>query len=921
MENAFLTVQIKSRIREISALVIIFLSLILCYLTLDQISPTYDEPNYLNAAKKVVAFSDFSQQITVLHPPLTYWLNGLLLDWAPQSNMVDELRCLRILGLLAFYLITEILVFFWARKLFGPTGGLLSLVVFAFCPLIMAHARLATTDMAACCTFFAATFGLWGIFRRPTLLGTLGAGVLIGIALLAKYSTILLIPIAIFLFSAAMEARRKQKQRTRKKGVIVPDSTMPTGPRLPIVPFVLATVVGLAVLAAGYKFDGLFQSLSSLTFRSDFFKTLSGIPLINAIPLPVPQHYIEGIDFQKQISETGFTSFLLGEKYYRGVWYYYPVCFLLKMPIPFMILLGFGAWEFVRRKRVVDYERLFTILPPLLFFAYLVYPNTSNAGFRYAMPVIPFLAVLAGGVLRTRGSGDKPVRKKTDADEITKRSPIVATPALGATLGNSHLLKNLGALNLNAIAPSAADPVNTDPAEDPKESDGASESKDDDQSSAAEADATGWRRWWRPALVCTLCAWIGLSVALVHPHYLAWNNEFAGGPSNAYRLFAGSDLDWGQHNAAAQRYWDSIDDENRSLCPGILPVTGKILINTNELNDCLRPRDIHAWLRLFEPIDTIGYTWLVYSLGLDDFRQQAERDPDNLTACFALAGALLAEGRYIDCREELDRGLALKPDDGRLLFAEGILESRSKRKADAMGLLEKAVDAEPGLLEVYIPLRLMLIRAGRDRTEKKVRRAMIEAEIGQAHVTPYAPSRERLEKKAIDRSANLEELCTLSVLAWCDDDLPDSFRYARTAVAEDGQNIQALGNLLFLVTEHPRGSGSYLEALSLLAQIESLDGKTKAHSTPILRAGRDRIVFGPILTFPPLSRAQVEARFLLKRKRPIEAKELINTVNALLGEMRLAEAQILIYEGMKLFPENRRIRELNYVLDQQERGI
>jgi len=912
------TVQLKSRVWEISALVIILLSLVLCYLTLDRTAATYDEPNYLDAAKKVVGSSDFSQQNTILHPPLTYWLNGLLLDWAPQANLNAELRCVRLLGLLAFYLTTEILVFIWARKLFGSKGGALSLFLFAFCPLVMAHARLATTDMAAACTFFAATFGLWNLFRRPTLLGTFGAGILIGIALLSKYSTILLIPIAIFLFSAALEARRKQKQRARKKGVIVPDSAPPSGPPLPIVPFILASITGLAVLAAGYRFDGLFQPLSALTFQSDFFQTLSTIPLINAIPMPVPQHYIEGIDFQKQISETGFTSFLLGEKYFRGVWYYYPVCFLLKMPIPFMILVGLGAWEFIKRKRVIDYERLFTLLPPLLFFAYLVYPNTSNAGFRYAMPAIPFLAVLAGGALRTRGSGEKPVRKKSDAEEVTTRSPIVTATTLGAKLGNPQLLGSLRGIDLSALTPSVAEAADSDSAE---ESGGPSKSEESGETSEAESGPTGWRRWWRPALAVGLCAWIVLSVALVHPHYLAWNNEFAGGPANAYRIFAGSDLDWGQDNTAARAYWDTLDVKNRSLCPGVLPTTGKILINTNELNDCLRPRDTHAWIRLFEPIDTVGYTWLVYSLSLEDFRQQAERDQGDLTACFALAGALLAEGRYADCREELDRGLALKPDDGRLLFVEGILESRSKRKADAMGALEKAVDAEPGLIEAYIPLRLMLIRAGRDRTEKSVRRAMIEAEIGQSHVTPYAPLREPLEKKALDQTATVEELCTLSVLTWCDGDLPDSYRYARAAVAKDGRNVQALGNLLFLVTENPMGPGAYLEALSLLAQIESLQGKTKAHSTPVLRAGRDRIVFGRILTFAPPSRAQVEARFLLKRERPIEVKELVTTVQALLGEMRLAEAQILVYEGMKLFPENRQIRELNYFLDQQERGI
>ena len=916
-----MTFQVKARGFEILALAIILLSLTLCYFSLDVTSATYDEPNYLEASKRISDSFDFSKRITVFHPPLTYWINGLLLDWAPQGDMAGELRTTRIAGLLLFFLVTEILVFLWARKLYGAAGGLLALGLFAFCPLVMAHARLATTDMAACCTFFAATFALWGIFRRPTILATIVAGLLLGAALLAKYSTILLIPIAIFLFSMAMESRRKQKQRARKKGVIEPGSAIPTGPRPPVVPSILALAVGLLVLAAGYKFEGLFQPLSSLTFQSDFFEILASIPGLNAIPLPVPQHYLEGIDFQKQISETGFTSFLLGEKYFRGVWYYYPVCFLLKMPIPFMILIVMGAWELFRRKRVVHFERLFTVVPALLFFVFLVYPITSNAGFRYAMPVIPFLAVLAGAALRTRGVGDKPVRKKTDEDGINRRSPIVMPIALKNKLGNTPLLNNLGSLNVNlAVQPASAEQKSG--AAPPEESGADGEPESGDQDAASGSKAAGWSRWWRPALVGALSIWLAISVVIAHPYYLAWHNELAGGSSNAYRIFAGSDLDWGQDQEAARKYWKSLGDvENRFLCPGILPVTGKILINANELNDCLRPRDVHAWLRLFDPIESIGHTWFVFSLNLDIFRHRAESDPENLTACFALAGALLAEGRHKDCREELDRGFGLKPDDGRLLFVEGILENRSNRKSEAIDSLQQAVVAAPGLLEAYLPLRLLLIRAGRDRTEEKIHRAMIEAEIGQSHVTPYTPSRSDLEKRASDGRATIEELCTLTVLAWCDSDLAESFRHARAAVAMDGDNIQALGNLLFLVTQNPMGAGSYLEALSLLAQIESLQGKTKSHSTPILRVGNDRIVFGPILTFPPPSRAQVEARFLLKRERPFEVKELIITVRALLAEMRLAEAQILVYEGMKRFPENRDIRQLNYYLEQQERGI
>jgi hypothetical protein len=53
----------------------------------------------------------------------------------------------------------------------------------------------------------------------------------------------------------------------------------------------------------------------------------------------------------------------------------------------------------------------------------------------------------------------------------------------------------------------------------------------------------------RPAarlLIASLAAWYTVAVLRVHPHYLAYFNELAGGPANGYRYLVDSSLDWGQ---------------------------------------------------------------------------------------------------------------------------------------------------------------------------------------------------------------------------------------------------------------------------------------------------------------------------------------------------------------------------------------
>jgi hypothetical protein len=49
-------------------------------------------------------------------------------------------------------------------------------------------------------------------------------------------------------------------------------------------------------------------------------------------------------------------------------------------------------------------------------------------------------------------------------------------------------------------------------------------------------------RW----LVAALLGWYAVSVLRVHPHYLAYFNELAGGPAGGHRYLVDSSLDWGQ---------------------------------------------------------------------------------------------------------------------------------------------------------------------------------------------------------------------------------------------------------------------------------------------------------------------------------------------------------------------------------------
>jgi len=112
-----------------------------------------------------------------------------------------------------------------------------------------------------------------------------------------------------------------------------------------------------------------------------------------------------------------------------------------------------------------------------------------------------------------------------------------------------------------------------------------------------------------------LVLWYIFGTIKIHPYYLAYANELIGGPKNAWKYWADSTLDWGQDNDRAGQYLRlhpeiQIDPQK--------PVVGKLALSVNSLN--LFNYNNYIWLRQLkkEPIDTIGYTWLVFDITKED---------------------------------------------------------------------------------------------------------------------------------------------------------------------------------------------------------------------------------------------------------------------------------------------------------------
>jgi hypothetical protein len=117
--------------------------------------------------------------------------------------------------------------------------------------------------------------------------------------------------------------------------------------------------------------------------------------------------------------------------------------------------------------------------------------------------------------------------------------------------------------------------------------------------------------------IVLLLIWYIWGTVSIAPHYIAFANELIGGSKNLWKYVADSNIDWGQDQKFFELY--------HQLHPELVinpqePTAGKIALSVNRLN--LDPRYNPHWLRKLkkEPIDHVGYSWLIFVVTQDDLR-------------------------------------------------------------------------------------------------------------------------------------------------------------------------------------------------------------------------------------------------------------------------------------------------------------
>lgn len=307
------------------------------------------------------------------------------------------------------------LIFFWSRELFGTWGGFVSLLLFIFCPTMLAHGALVTADMGAAVGFFAATFSFWKLSHTVSWQNLLFSIPALCFLVLAKMSAFLILPIFFLILVARFFSSRPIEFHlfTNK---IVRDRFARAG----VWSFLLALhlISGVVVLWLAYDFQyyswGQEAARNQILF-SPHFSFWSGegmkasiLENMNEAGL-LPPAYLEGLSFILQSADLR-SAFLCGRYSEVGWWWFFPFAFLVKTPVASLILFFFSfvalaLWRWfpkswVATKPEVPRHPDFYDLSPLLIlggvYGLACLTSHFDIGLRHVMPIYPVLFVLAG---------------------------------------------------------------------------------------------------------------------------------------------------------------------------------------------------------------------------------------------------------------------------------------------------------------------------------------------------------------------------------------------------------------------------------------------------------------------------------------------------------------------------------------------
>ncbi len=321
-----------------------------------------------------------------------------------SGNDADKIVFWGRLPMLLIMLVLGFFVFRWAREIYGNTGGLIALFLYSFSPTFIAHGRYVTTDVGAAAAFFIATYYLVKWLRESSRKNLILAGLVFGLALLTKFSLVIIIPF--FVFLVVVWALLKKPKPFLNLGKY-------------LIGLLLIGLIAMILIWPVYQYHIMDypverQLYDTTTILETYGNRLFAEPVIWMSDKPIFRPYGQfflGVLMVVQRSVGGNTTYFLSQVSNLGWKEYFPIVFLIKVPLALLILslvaLFYSAYRVKEPFWKRTWKRFFGWIRNhfaefALFIFFILYwvvtlRSNLNIGVRHILPTFPVIYILLSG--------------------------------------------------------------------------------------------------------------------------------------------------------------------------------------------------------------------------------------------------------------------------------------------------------------------------------------------------------------------------------------------------------------------------------------------------------------------------------------------------------------------------------------------
>ena len=365
-------------------------------------SQTWDEANHIFTGYRSWTHGDFG--LNPEHPPLVKLLATVPLLWLPlkspelkesffkedaflrgkeflYQNDADKILARTRTAAAILTLLTALVVFFGTKEMFGTGAAFIALTLLTFDPNLLAHGALITTDVGLACFMFLSVYLYYRFLKSPSALRLIAAGLAVGLVLAVKHTGLLVLPILFLLCFTEIRGRALKTFGS----------------------LALITLIGCLVLWSFYRFR--FDARpGGLQLNPPLAEYVKGLEPYQAWPIStaarfhmLPESYLYGL-VDVKLTANYYTSYVLGKVYAHGVWFYFPVAFLIKSTVGVLalFLLSLGV---VATHRLNHWREIIFLVVPVVFYLVVAMTVGMNIGVRHILVIYVFLYVLIGGAM------------------------------------------------------------------------------------------------------------------------------------------------------------------------------------------------------------------------------------------------------------------------------------------------------------------------------------------------------------------------------------------------------------------------------------------------------------------------------------------------------------------------------------------